>query len=140
MYHEACTLLVINKWYFGIVIVIIIISSHVSENSIGLIERGTSKEALVVNYPPVNAGDIRYRFDSWVGKIPWRRAWSGQPTPVFLPGKSHGQRSLEGYRPQGCRELIMTETTACMQLKERSEKRKRNEKKGPVEGTSSIGK
>ena len=31
-------------------------------------------------------------FDSWVGKIPWRRKW--QPTPVFLPGKSHGRRSL----------------------------------------------
>ena len=36
-------------------------------------------------------------FDPWVGKIPWRRAW--QPTPVFLPGESHGQRSLEGYSP-----------------------------------------
>ena len=34
-------------------------------------------------------------FNSWVRKIPWRRKW--QPTPVFLPGKSHGQRSLEGY-------------------------------------------
>ena len=33
-------------------------------------------------------------FDPWVGKIPWRRAW--QPTPVFLPGESHGQGSLEG--------------------------------------------
>ena len=33
-------------------------------------------------------------FDSWVGKIPWR-AW--QPTPVFLSGESHGQRSLAGY-------------------------------------------
>ena len=32
------------------------------------------------------------RFDSWVRKIPWRRKW--QPTPAFLPGKSHGQRSL----------------------------------------------
>ena len=31
-------------------------------------------------------------FDPWVGKIPWRRKW--QPTPVLLPGKSHGQRSL----------------------------------------------
>ena len=30
----------------------------------------------------------RLRFDPWVGKIPWRRAW--QPTPVFLPGESHG--------------------------------------------------
>ena len=37
------------------------------------------------------------RFDSWVGKIPWRGKW--QPTPVFLPGESHGQRSLVGYSP-----------------------------------------
>ena len=34
--------------------------------------------------------------DIWVGKIPWRTAW--QPTPVFLPGESHGQRSLVGVR------------------------------------------
>ena len=37
----------------------------------------------------------RCKFDPWVRKIPWRRKW--QPTPVFLPGKSHGQRSLAGY-------------------------------------------
>ena len=36
----------------------------------------------------------RAGFDSWVKKIPWRRAW--QPTPVFLPGESHGERSLAG--------------------------------------------
>ena len=41
-------------------------------------------------------------FDPWVRKIPWRREW--QPTPVFLPGKSHGQRSLVGYKPRGCKE------------------------------------
>ena len=35
--------------------------------------------------------------DPWVGKIPWRRKW--QPPPGFLPGKSHGQRSLAGYSP-----------------------------------------
>ena len=46
--------------------------------------------------------------DPWVGKIPWSRKW--QPTPVFLPGESHGQRSLAGYRPQGHKELNMTET------------------------------
>ena len=51
---------------------------------------------LVVKNPPANAGD-RCRFDPWVGKIPWRRAW--QHTPVFLPGESHGQRSLEGSSP-----------------------------------------
>ena len=39
----------------------------------------------------------RLWFDPWVGKIPWRRAW--QPTPVFLSGESHGQRSLVGYGP-----------------------------------------
>ena len=38
-------------------------------------------------------------FDPWVGKIPWRRKW--QPTLVFSPGESHGQRSLVGYSPQG---------------------------------------
>ena len=46
-------------------------------------------------------------FDSWVGKIPWRRKW--QPTPVFLPGKFHGWRSLVGYSPWGRKELDTTE-------------------------------
>ena len=45
---------------------------------------------------PTNAGRLKRRgFDPWVGKIPWRRAW--QPTPVFLPEESHGERSLVGY-------------------------------------------
>ena len=42
-------------------------------------------------------------FDPWVRKIPWRREW--QATPVFLPGKSHGWRSLAGPSPWGCKEL-----------------------------------
>ena len=50
-----------------------------------------------------NAGDCllcrKCRFNPWVRKIPWRRKW--QPTPVFLPGKSHGQRNLAGYSPWG---------------------------------------
>ena len=46
-------------------------------------------------------------FNPWVGKIPWRREC--QPTPVFLPGESHGQRSLVGYSPWGRKELDMTE-------------------------------
>ena len=49
----------------------------------------------------------RLGFDFWVGKIPWRRAW--QPTPVFLPGECHAQRSLAGYSPWGQKELYMTE-------------------------------
>ena len=45
----------------------------------------------------------RYGFDSSVGKIPWRRKW--QPTPVFLPGEIHGQRSLGGPRSMGSQRL-----------------------------------
>ena len=56
----------------------------------------------MVKNPPANIGIRKRReFDPWVGKIPWRRA--RQPTPVFLPGESHGQRSLEGYSLWGCR-------------------------------------
>ena len=49
----------------------------------------------------------RPRFDPWDRKIPWRRKW--QPTPVFLPRKSHGQRSLVGYSPWDCKESDATE-------------------------------
>ena len=49
----------------------------------------------------------RSRFNTWVGKIPWRREWL--PTPVFLPGESHGQSSLAGYSPWGHKESDMTE-------------------------------
>ena len=41
----------------------------------------------------------RWQFSSWAGKIPWWREW--QLTPVFLPGRSHRQRSLAGYSPWG---------------------------------------
>ena len=51
----------------------------------------------------------RLGFNPWVRKIPWRRKW--QPTPVFLPGQFHAQRSLVGYSAQGCRESGMTEHT-----------------------------
>ena len=58
--------------------------------------------ALVVRNLPDNAGHIRD-----MGLIPWRRAW--QPTSVFLPGKSHGQRSLVDYSPWGHKKSDMTE-------------------------------
>ena len=45
----------------------------------------------------------RCRFYPWVGKIPWRRKW--QLNPIFLPGESHGQRSLAGYSPWGCKRV-----------------------------------
>ena len=47
----------------------------------------------------------RCGFNPRVMKIPWKRKW--QPTPVFLPGKSRGQRSLEGYSPWGSQRADM---------------------------------
>ena len=66
-----------------------------------------SQVALWVENPAAHVEDRRRRFNPWVGKIPWRRAW--QPTPVFSPGESCGQSSLVGYSPCGCRESDMTE-------------------------------
>ena len=54
-----------------------------------------SQVAQWVKNPP--AMQEMHEFDPWVGKIPGRREW--QPTPVFLPGESHGQKSLVGYSP-----------------------------------------
>ena len=51
----------------------------------------------------------RHRVSPWVGQIPWSREW--QPTPVFLPGKFHGQRSLAGYSTGSYKELDTTEYT-----------------------------
>ena len=51
----------------------------------------------------------RLRFDSWVGKIPGSGAW--QPTPIFLPGESQGQRSLVGYSRWGHKDLDVTAET-----------------------------
>ena len=62
----------------------------------------------MVKNPLANAEDIKsHGFHPWVGKIPWRRAW--QPTPVFLPGESDGQRSLADYSPWGHKESDRTE-------------------------------
>ena len=49
----------------------------------------------------------RCEFDPWVGKAPWSRKW--RPTPVFLPGESHGERSLRDYSPWGHKESNTTE-------------------------------
>ena len=62
---------------------------------------------LIVKNLPVKVEDRRHGFDPWVGKNPWRRKW--QPTPIFLPGKFHGQRSLVGYSPWGPKESDWTE-------------------------------
>ena len=58
---------------------------------------GASLSGSAVKSPDANAGDAR--FNPWLGKIPWRRQW--QASLVFLPGKSHGQRSVAGYSSEG---------------------------------------
>ena len=65
---------------------------------------GASLIAQVVKYLPAMQ---ETQVQPWVRKIPWRTEW--QPTPVFLPGKSHGQRSLGGYSPWGHKESDTTE-------------------------------
>ena len=61
---------------------------------------GTFQVAQGVKNPPaMQETQRRHGFNAWIRKIPWRRAQ--RPTPVFLPGESHGQRSLAGYKPTG---------------------------------------
>ena len=71
-------------------------------------QNGASQVALLVKEPTCQCRRCKRRgFDPWVGKILWRRAW--QPTLVFLPGESHGQRSLAGYGQEGHKESDTTE-------------------------------
>ena len=62
--------------------------------------QGGFPDGSVVKNPPADAGDAGSV--PWGGKMPWRRKW--QLTPVLLPGKFNGQRSLVGYRPWGHKE------------------------------------
>ena len=81
-----------------------------------MVKSGASQVVLVVKNLPANVGRCkRHGFSPWVGKIPWRR--KGQPTPVFLPGEVHGQRSLASYNPWSCKELDMIE---CMRARART--------------------
>ena len=62
----------------------------------------------MVKNPPAHAGDTRDMGSiHGLRRFPWRRKW--QPTPVFLPGKPHGQQSLVGYSPWGSKESDATE-------------------------------
>ena len=78
------------------------LSQHAGETKLGQQSGApvgaSGKESACQCWRPKRPG-----FNPWVGKIPWRRVW--QLTPVFLPGESHGQWSLVGYSPKGCKEL-----------------------------------
>ena len=62
-----------------------------------------ARSGSVVKNLPAEAGNSA----PWVRKIPWKNKW--QPTSIFLPGKSYGQRSLVGYGPWGSKESDVTE-------------------------------
>ena len=70
---------------------------------------------VVKNLPAGDAGR-RYGFDSWVGKIPWRKKL--QTNPVFLPGKSHEKRSLVGYSLLGHKASDTKSVTCRITLKD----------------------
>ena len=92
--------------------------SHFSTGAVIHLVFGQAKclgVSIVSNFPGVHSKELacqsrgrrRRKFDPWLWKIPWRRAWP--PTPVFLPGESHGRRSLAGCSPQGHKESDKTE-------------------------------
>ena len=86
------------------------LGKHILTNTpLKIIISWASQVALAVKNLPANSGDKRGEFNGWVGKIPWRRA--REPTPVFLLGESHGQRSLVGYNPWGRKESDTIEVT-----------------------------
>ena len=69
-----------------------VLFTHLHQSALGFPGDLTHKESAC---NADNAG--RHKFNSWVGKTLWRRAW--QPTLVFLPRESHGQKNLMGYCP-----------------------------------------
>ena len=72
----------------------------------------------LVKNPPAIIGDVRFEFSPWVRKTPWCRKW--QPTPVFLPGNFHGQRSLVDCSSWGHKESDTTKNTCppCLLVEE----------------------
>ena len=76
----------------------------------GLVSTIQQSESFMHIHKPLSfwiSFPFRCRFNPWVGKIPRSRKW--QPTLVFLPGESHGRRSLVGYSPRGHKEQDTTE-------------------------------
>ena len=82
-------------------------------DSVPALSLGIVKGTLHMGFPSGASGkepacqcmrQKRCGFNPWVSKIPWRRTWP--PSPVLLPGESHGWRSLVGYTPWGCKDIL----------------------------------
>ena len=80
---------------------------QISKSSVDWGKKKKNNNAQSKSASYVFIGDLSEDFPTQVGKIPWRRQW--HPTPVFLPGESHGRGSLVGYSPRGRKELDTTE-------------------------------
>ena len=92
---------------------------------------------LAVKNPPASAGDVRDTSSiPGSGRFPWRRA--RPPTPVFLPGESPGQRSLEGYSPRSPKESDTAEVTWHTQKARSSGRMLAREEKRPCGTTGSL--
>ena len=89
------------------------------ENCPGLRTTIETTTAQLANLPAMQETQ-RCRFDHWVRRIPWRRAW--QSTPVFLPGEFHGQRSLVGYSPRGGKDSDMTKVIEHAHIEQHKQK------------------
>ena len=70
---------------------------------------------MVKNVPATSGDERDMSLIPGLGRSPWRRVW--EPTPVFLPGESHGQRITEGYSPYGHKELDTSKATEHMHIK-----------------------
>ena len=92
LYHQICVL------YSLCIVMILKCNQLIVYNLLGLLWLLSGKEC--------SCQWRRYWFYPSVGKIPWRREW--QPTPVFLPGKSHWQKNLVGYCSLDCKSQKMT--------------------------------
>ena len=105
--------------------------SHCKSLNLKFNDPWPSQIALVVKNPPANESrHKRHRFDLWAERSPWTKAW--QSTPVFLPGESHGQRSLAGCSSQGHTESDRTEATQHTCTRTHSDYRPFNIPNGPV--------
>ena len=105
--RQRCFMLYKRKWDLGRGLM-------TTQEGQRLLRSQSIQVVLVVKNLLDNTGDLRdVGSIPGSGRFPWRRAW--QPTPVFLPGESHGQRSLAGYSPWGCEESDMQGFVGCLQ-------------------------
>ena len=97
----------VASWLIALVHWVLPICTHVARNAILCFVSAIFRTEVLLSGKESACQCKTCGFNPWSRKIPWRRKW--RPTPVLLPGKLHGQRSLAGYSPLGCKESDRTE-------------------------------